>query len=64
MELHDPLAIWFAIEHAENEEGDLRQGWEIEVRDFTVERWVEEECYRHCEHVVATATSTAMRAPG
>jgi len=45
MELHDPLAVWFAIENPPGKESTgqspvLSQGWRTTRRQFRVERWV------------------------
>jgi inosine-uridine nucleoside N-ribohydrolase len=36
MEMHDPLAIWYAIDNADLPTGS--NGWETEQRDFKIER--------------------------
>ncbi|WWC90885.1 uncharacterized protein L201_005822 [Kwoniella dendrophila CBS 6074] len=41
MEMHDPLAIWFALSHASrkrNTEALKEEGWELKQRDFQIER--------------------------
>lgn len=45
MELHDPVAVWFAIENPPGMESAgqspvLQQGWRTVRRQFQVERWV------------------------
>lgn len=45
MELHDPVAVWFAIENPPGKESAgqspvLTQGWKTIRRQFQVERWV------------------------
>lgn len=45
MELHDPVAVWFAIENPPGKESAdrspvLRHGWRTTRRRFQVERWV------------------------
>lgn len=44
MKLHDPLAVWFAIENPPGKESTgqspvLKQGWRATPRQFQVERW-------------------------
>lgn len=38
MEMHDPVAVWFAIAHAAAKPGELEASWGIKERDFQVER--------------------------
>jgi len=45
LELHDPVAVWFAIENPPGKESAgqspvLKQGWATTRRQFQVERWV------------------------
>lgn len=42
MELHDPTAVWFAMENKIGK--PLAQGWKIEKREFVVERYVLPSC--------------------
>ena len=48
-EMHDPLAAWFVIQHAEAGIAgtELRDGWETTRRDFVIERtgeWTKGMC--------------------
>ena len=38
MEMHDPLAVWYAVAHASLPDGKLAEGWKVTPRDFKVER--------------------------
>jgi inosine-uridine nucleoside N-ribohydrolase len=38
MEMHDPVAVWYALAHAGLRPLDLAQGWELQPREFKVER--------------------------
>lgn len=38
MEMHDPLAMWYAVENAARPAGDLAPGWGVAPREFTIER--------------------------
>ena len=38
MEMHDPLAVWYAIAHASLPLGQSAKGWQIKQREFKVER--------------------------
>lgn len=38
MEMHDPLAVWYAVENAGRPNGDLAPGWAVTPREFTIER--------------------------
>lgn len=38
MEMHDPVAIWYAIAHAHTAAGSTAEGWECKTRTFKVER--------------------------
>jgi inosine-uridine nucleoside N-ribohydrolase len=38
MEMHDPLATWYAIAHASLPLGQTADGWAVEQREFKVER--------------------------
>lgn len=38
MEMHDPLAVWYAVANAARPNGDLAPGWAVVPREFTIER--------------------------
>jgi inosine-uridine nucleoside N-ribohydrolase len=38
MEMHDPVAVWYAIQHAHLPANQLAQGWKVKARQFKVER--------------------------
>jgi len=38
MEMHDPVAVWYALAHAGLKPLDLASGWELQPREFKVER--------------------------
>ena len=38
MEMHDPVAVWYAIEHAGRKTMEGVEGWGIQPREFQVER--------------------------
>lgn len=38
MEMHDPLAMWYAVANASRPNGALGHGWEVTPREFTIER--------------------------
>ena len=51
MELHDPVAVWFAIENPPGKESAgqppiLKHGWRTTRRQFQVERWVSSRLIR------------------
>ncbi|ORY35375.1 putative hydrolase [Naematelia encephala] len=38
MEMHDPVAVWYAIAHASVPRGQSAEGWAVRGREFNVER--------------------------
>lgn len=38
MEMHDPVAVWYAVMHAVLKPGELAEGWEVKKREFQIER--------------------------
>jgi inosine-uridine nucleoside N-ribohydrolase len=38
MEMHDPVAVWYAIAHAHLPDGQQEEGWKVKARQFKVER--------------------------
>ena len=38
MEMHDPVAVWYAIAHAHLPAGKNAEGWAVRGRQFKVER--------------------------
>jgi inosine-uridine nucleoside N-ribohydrolase len=38
MEMHDPVAVWYAIAHAHLPAGQNEDGWKVRARQFKVER--------------------------
>ena len=38
MEMHDPVAVWYALAHAGKAPLDMADEWELQDRDFKIER--------------------------
>lgn len=63
LHMHDPLAAWFTIQHAETDDLKVDRGWSIVRRTFLIERkgeWTKGMCVvdRRC----VTITNTLFRA--